>query len=546
MHTHGLVPTLDFDAIAKLFEDPSARSLTTAGELLGVRLTQPSVARLREEARTQLSGNLATLVKVVHQAVHTESGIAWERVDRRRGLTLHLLGVRSNGVLALGLGLGSRKLPSVFPSLEGWQRTLERNADLARRWAATTSGLLRFDVRPRTTKLASHGGEEQRLLEGIVASPNDDDARLVYADWLLERGDPRGEFIRLDLEYERTPTAELLSRRRALLEANWSTYAGELARWTSKHGFSRGLVTMVKMTVAAFEREGERLFSRHPIEALELGDRTFTDATLERLTTSPAFDRVRRLFLVQPSTRSTSGEDHRVLPISALARGTRLASLEGLTLTFCGSSVSDWSALFAGLRAPKLREVELSFNRTHPALYRGLAANPAPLTSVREYTYERLGTTAPGEWRDGFDALARKTSLTHVAFEQAMHLDDEALRAFFSPSSKAELESLLLTNASVTDALLLAIAASPRSARLSSLRIHNGHFRSDGALALLRLPALKHLALTGGHGPDAWPADELERLVSGLRSLPASHPLERVSLPWGSPPMTSLGRLVVE
>lgn len=40
---------------------------------------------------------------------------------------------------------------------------------------------------------------EARFLAAIAADPNDDDARLVYADWLTERGDPRGEYLRLEI-----------------------------------------------------------------------------------------------------------------------------------------------------------------------------------------------------------------------------------------------------------------------------------------------------------------------------------------------------------
>ena len=36
---------------------------------------------------------------------------------------------------------------------------------------------------------------EAELLAAIHADPRDDAPRLVYADWLLERGDVRGELI---------------------------------------------------------------------------------------------------------------------------------------------------------------------------------------------------------------------------------------------------------------------------------------------------------------------------------------------------------------
>src|SRR5262245_56212311 len=39
--------------------------------------------------------------------------------------------------------------------------------------------------------------DERSFLTAIQASPADQDLRLVYADWLEERGDCRGEFLRL-------------------------------------------------------------------------------------------------------------------------------------------------------------------------------------------------------------------------------------------------------------------------------------------------------------------------------------------------------------
>src|SRR5688572_9165059 len=39
-----------------------------------------------------------------------------------------------------------------------------------------------------------------RLLADVLANPADDDARLVYADALIAAGDPRGEFIAVQVE----------------------------------------------------------------------------------------------------------------------------------------------------------------------------------------------------------------------------------------------------------------------------------------------------------------------------------------------------------
>lgn len=60
---------------------------------------------------------------------------------------------------------------------------------------------------------------EQEHLAAIRAAPDDDAPRLVYADWLIERGDPRGELIQLQcrLASEALPNA---TRRKMRIAEN--------------------------------------------------------------------------------------------------------------------------------------------------------------------------------------------------------------------------------------------------------------------------------------------------------------------------------------
>ena len=57
----------------------------------------------------------------------------------------------------------------------------------------------------------------------IHAAPHDAAPRLVYADWLDERGDPRGEFIRVQVAVARMspgdPGRDTLVSREAALRA---------------------------------------------------------------------------------------------------------------------------------------------------------------------------------------------------------------------------------------------------------------------------------------------------------------------------------------
>ena len=66
---------------------------------------------------------------------------------------------------------------------------------------------------------------EVELLAAIAASP-DDATRRVYADWLLERGDVRGELIMLDLLERNTPGGIAKPDQ-----------VGQLLRLAAEHGF---------------------------------------------------------------------------------------------------------------------------------------------------------------------------------------------------------------------------------------------------------------------------------------------------------------------
>jgi uncharacterized protein (TIGR02996 family) len=47
--------------------------------------------------------------------------------------------------------------------------------------------------------------DDAKFLRALQDAPEDDSVRLVYADWLEERGDVRGEFLRLDTALAKMP-----------------------------------------------------------------------------------------------------------------------------------------------------------------------------------------------------------------------------------------------------------------------------------------------------------------------------------------------------
>ena len=92
--------------------------------------------------------------------------------------------------------------------------------------------------------------EARGFLAAICSNPEDDTARLVFADWLDEQGNaPRAEFIRVQVERAALPEwdarrVRLLMRERALLAQHEAAWRAELpaVRGVTWGPFRRGFV----------------------------------------------------------------------------------------------------------------------------------------------------------------------------------------------------------------------------------------------------------------------------------------------------------------
>ena len=77
------------------------------------------------------------------------------------------------------------------------------------------------------------------LLKAIVANPEEDTPRLVYADYLQENGDDeRAEFIRVQVQLSRTEYPDLRARESALLAANHERWLRVLCPACGGSGFN--------------------------------------------------------------------------------------------------------------------------------------------------------------------------------------------------------------------------------------------------------------------------------------------------------------------
>ena len=202
------------------------------------------------------------------------------------------------------------------------------------------------------------------FLRAICANPEDDTARLVYADWLDENGAPeRAEFVRLQVAlapYPRLYNADHF-RAEALLRDHQAAWRAELpdlrgVQWADE--FRRGFVPGARVhDVRWLLAHRKALFAAAPVQVLALNG-----ATADKLAKALALAELNRLTeLYLTFCHVPLGK------LGALAECPNLSRLR--TLGVRGRAVgpnepaltvSEARALAGSARLPELREVYLT------------------------------------------------------------------------------------------------------------------------------------------------------------------------------------------
>lgn len=113
------------------------------------------------------------------------------------------------------------------------------------------------------------------LRAAIVAQPDDDIVRLIYADWLQENGQPaRAQFIRVQVAAAQaepfSPQALKEEKTAAgLLDAN-PHWRRALLKRAIRVEFARGFAERVYVDAAVFPRDAESLFAEEPVRAIQV------------------------------------------------------------------------------------------------------------------------------------------------------------------------------------------------------------------------------------------------------------------------------------
>lgn len=126
--------------------------------------------------------------------------------------------------------------------------------------------------------------ERDALLHAVCENPDDDTPRLVFADWLEERGEAdRAEFIRLQINIAvNAASAEEHAREKELLERHHREWTGSFVDFESDidghfYIFRRGFIEAISSEVPIMLSGANRLFALAPIRELLFHDIQDTD-----------------------------------------------------------------------------------------------------------------------------------------------------------------------------------------------------------------------------------------------------------------------------
>ena len=122
--------------------------------------------------------------------------------------------------------------------------------------------------------------DTEEFIAEIVANPADITPRLIFADWLEEQGDPRGEFIRLQCQWDpaQIATDEQIadrSRERDLLQTYGPRWSAHVAPHCVNYQFIRGFVEYVEIEAATLIEHGPMILKSTPLRVLNLRMSTF-------------------------------------------------------------------------------------------------------------------------------------------------------------------------------------------------------------------------------------------------------------------------------
>jgi uncharacterized protein (TIGR02996 family) len=356
------------------------------------------------------------------------------------------------------------------------------------------------------------------FLQDIKENPDDDTPRLIFADWLEEHGDPRGEFIRVQCELSRTAVDdprrdELARRQRVLRDPNEKAWLHPIPDVLQiGRIFRRGLVQIHMRKRNAFPQEPEALAATEAwawVEGISWdcwerlrrqgrGSRALpllANLTSLRLSNVCLSGELGALFLNSPDRGLLAeldllGTELRAAGASVLGTSPYLRRLASLTLVQTGLGPAGIAALAGGGRLERLTRLRVADDSLASEGVAVLAASPLlSRLSALDLEYNQIGP-------EGAQTLAASPAASALQYLRlANNLLGAAGTAFLGASPHfTALRSLDLTGNGLGDAGAVALANSPMLRQLRTLALGGNGITPAGGDALERSP-YRHPAL---------------------------------------------------
>ena len=315
---------------------------------------------------------------------------------------------------------------------------------------------------------------DEGFLQAVLADPDDDVVRLVYADWLEEHGEPdRAEFIRVQIELARIGEDD--SHRPYLLYRERTLEYDHFDEWRAQAGcpgvevmrFSRGFVEETTLSVQSFLRNAPALFASIPLRSVRL---RFPSLVMNDLLASPYFTR-----------------------------------LEGLDLSFAELKVPAFLALVDSPQVRSLRHLSVAGNRLPPHVIESLAdsRNFENLTSLdlggNDIGDQGAAALSAFAGLHGLESLSLWNSSGYYSL--AMH--EVGAMVLARSRTLSQLRRLDLNDHQIGDTGLRELAQAEDLSRLTHLELQRNGIGGIGdfgmqAIALSPyLTQIRHLDLTG-------------------------------------------------
>jgi carbon storage regulator CsrA len=225
---------------------------------------------------------------------------------------------------------------------------------------------------------APRSPEEAGLLEAIRAAPADEVPRLIYADWLEEQGDPRGEFIRVQCALAQLPMGDprgsaLAERERALGDEHGPTWRSELPPVLRDQPFVRGFVEAAGLGVPEFHCLAPVVFASAPVRHLQVQPWEFwpPGAVARGMAALLASPYLGRLAVLEVGSHNLGDEE-----ALRLAASPHLANLSALVLRDNLIGAAGALALARSPHLAGLTALDLTGNRVGAAGAFALATSP--------------------------------------------------------------------------------------------------------------------------------------------------------------------------